>query len=112
MQASYPLAVINAVISFGLIYLFFAPSSRNPEHNHYRWHHLSTATLLATGFFGIANVFLFLAPLVKPPPGAEPYEQLPYWTHAGVGWALFVIGAIWWAVGRRKEEEEVTPIKL
>ncbi|KXN82126.1 High-affinity methionine permease [Leucoagaricus sp. SymC.cos] len=99
-QALYPTSVINAVISFGLIYLFLAPSSRSSEHYQYRWHHLSTSTLVSTIFFGAANVFLFVAPFVPPPPGAEPYESLPYWTHAVVGWALFVLGGIWWAVRR------------
>lgn len=104
----------NAVISFGLLYLFFAPSSRSPEHQHYRWHHLSTTTLLCTLFFGVSNVFLFLAPFVKPPQGAEPYQSLPYWTHAAVGWALLGLGGIWWLFGRRqcdgRNEERKTMI--
>ncbi|KAF7760591.1 hypothetical protein Agabi119p4_11267 [Agaricus bisporus var. burnettii] len=105
--ASYPLTIINAVISFGLIYLFFASSSQSPEHQHYRWHHLSTATLLTTVLFGVANVFLFIAPLVKPPPGVEPYERLPYWTHAGLGWALFGIGGIWWGFKKLTEGKKI-----
>lgn len=118
-QAAWPLTVVNAVISFGLVYLYFASSSRSPEHQHYRWHHLSTTTLICTTFFGVANVFLFIAPLVKPPLGAEPYESLPYWTHAAVGWALCGVGGIWWLLGRRQtvdrnEEDKamITPGKL
>ncbi|KAF5349552.1 hypothetical protein D9756_008800 [Leucocoprinus leucothites] len=103
--ASYPTAVTNAVISFGLIYLYFASSSRTEEHVEYGWHRLSVYTLAATVFFGAANVFLFVAPFIPPPTGSEPYESLPYWTHAAVGWALFVLGALWWAFRPRGRVE-------
>ncbi|KXN82021.1 High-affinity methionine permease [Leucoagaricus sp. SymC.cos] len=96
--ASYPSSVVNAVISFGLVYLYFSSLSCAEEHSQYRWHLLSPGALVAAVFFGTANVFLFLAPFVPPPAGAEPYETLPYWTHAVVGWVLFGLGAIWWVV--------------
>jgi hypothetical protein len=69
---------------------------------------MSTTTLIPIFLFGVANVFLFIAPLVKPPPGAEPYEALPYWTHAAVGWALFGVGGIWWTFKRLTEGESVS----
>ncbi|KAF9549605.1 hypothetical protein CPC08DRAFT_648141, partial [Agrocybe pediades] len=49
-------------------------------------------------FFGAVNVFLFIVPLTSPPEGAEPYESLPYWTHAVGGWAVFGIGAVYWVL--------------
>ena len=90
--------MISAAISFGLIFLYFAPSFRVEEHAEFRWHHLSVYTLTAALFFGTANVFLFVAPFIPPPADAEPYEYLPYWTHAVAGWALFGLGALWWNV--------------
>jgi hypothetical protein len=38
---------------------------------------------------------------MKPPPGSEPYETLPYWIHAAGGWGVFVIGAIYWVAWAR-----------
>ncbi|TFK34251.1 high affinity methionine permease [Crucibulum laeve] len=103
---SYPLAIINAAISFGLIYLTFRPSATTS--------HMFKRTLslvLPSLFFGSANVFLFLAPLAKPPPGAEPYEHLPYWTHALAGWAVFGLGVGWWWF-REPIEEKVGGVRL
>ncbi|KXN87037.1 High-affinity methionine permease [Leucoagaricus sp. SymC.cos] len=101
--ASYPTAVINAIISFGLLYLYFTSSShRYTEDEQYGWNKLSYYTLFATFFFGAANVFLFIAPFIPPPEGAEPYVSLPYWTHAVVGWILIGVGAAWWALKFRR----------
>lgn len=88
---SYPLSVINAAISFGVVYLYFRPKEEY-------WRTISVWGVASAGFFGAANVFLFVVPLIKPPEGAEPYEDLPYWTHAVAGWAVFGIGAIYWVI--------------
>ncbi|KDR72257.1 hypothetical protein GALMADRAFT_102004 [Galerina marginata CBS 339.88] len=102
---SYPLAVINATISFGLIYLSFrnlAPvkSLSPPVDANSATSDLvfapTKSLLIPTLVFGAANVFLFIVPLTKPPPGVEPYEHLPYWIHAAGGWAVFLMGGIWW----------------
>ncbi|KIK58841.1 hypothetical protein GYMLUDRAFT_45139 [Collybiopsis luxurians FD-317 M1] len=88
---SYPLSVINAVISFGIIYL----SLRRPYSD---WPTVGPWALGAAAFFGAANVFLFVVPLTKPPAGAEPYVSLPYWTHGVAGWVVFGIGAVYWVI--------------
>ncbi|TFK71674.1 high affinity methionine permease [Pluteus cervinus] len=85
---SYPLSVINAVISLGIVYLAFQPYSG--------WPKVNTFGQVAAVFFGAANTFLFVVPLIKPPPGDEPYEVLPYWTHAVAGWAIFGLGFLYW----------------
>ncbi|KIY73695.1 high affinity methionine permease [Cylindrobasidium torrendii FP15055 ss-10] len=87
---SYPLSVINAVISFGVVYLHFRPNAD--------WPRISIWAVLAAAFFGAANVFLFIVPLTPPPPGGEPYVDLPYWTHAVAGWAVFGIGFVYWLI--------------
>lgn len=94
----YPFAVINTIVSFGLLYLYFAPSSRSEEHDQYGWHLLSPSILLSAMFFGVANVFLIIAPFIPPPAGTEPYQALPYWSHAAACWALFGLGGIWWLI--------------
>jgi len=90
-QISYPLAVINAIISFGLIYLSVssrASSSPIPRP--------TLGLLIPTLFFGLTNVFLVVVPMTPPPEDAQPYERLPYWTHAVGGWAVFGVGLLWW----------------
>ncbi|KAF8193443.1 high affinity methionine permease [Pholiota molesta] len=90
---SYPLSVINAAISFGIIYLHFFPY---PD-----WPRVPLPSLLAALFFGAVNVFLFVVPLTRPPPGDAPYTSLPYWTTGVAGWAVFGIGLVYWAVWAR-----------
>ncbi|KAF8885470.1 amino acid/polyamine transporter I [Infundibulicybe gibba] len=87
---SYPLSVINAAISFGIVYLAFHPYSD--------WPSVSLPAQLAAAFFGSANVFLFIVPLTRPPEGGEPYKSLPYWTHAVAGWAVFGLGFLYWVL--------------
>ncbi|TFK24801.1 high affinity methionine permease [Coprinopsis marcescibilis] len=87
---SYPLSVINAAISFGIIYLLFRPY---PD-----WIRPSNVALVAAAFFGAVNVFLFVVPLTPPPSVAEPYKELPYWTHGVAGWAVFGIGFVYWLI--------------
>ncbi|KAG5643288.1 hypothetical protein DXG03_001255 [Asterophora parasitica] len=87
---SYPLSVINAAISFGIVYLHFRPRTD--------WAKPGVFALGAAAFFGAANVFLFIVPLTKPPPGGDPYKSLPYWTHAVAGWAVFGLGFLYWVI--------------
>ncbi|KAG6829046.1 hypothetical protein H0H92_005877 [Tricholoma furcatifolium] len=93
-QISYPLSIINAVISFGAIYL--TRCAKQPS-----WPRIGHGAQAAAFAFGCANVFLFIAPFIRPPPNGYPYEALPYWTHAAGGWAIFGLGLAYyllWAV--------------
>ncbi|KAJ8473637.1 hypothetical protein ONZ45_g16219 [Pleurotus djamor] len=87
---SYPLSVINAVISLGILYLAVRPREN--------WTQVHWLSIVAAAFFGAANIFLAIVPFTKPPPGAEPYLELPYWTHAVAGWAIFGLGILYWIV--------------
>ena len=89
-QISYPLSVINAAISFGIVYLSLWPYDG--------WPPVSVPAQLAAAFFGTANVFLFVVPFVPPSIGGEPYTSLPYWSHAVAGWAIFGVGFLYWLV--------------
>ncbi|KAF9542046.1 high affinity methionine permease [Agrocybe pediades] len=87
---SYPLSVINAAISFGILWMAVRP--------YLGWPLTRAWSLTCATFFGAVNVFLFIVPLTSPPEGAEPYVSLPYWTHAVGGWAVFGIGAVYWVL--------------
>ncbi|KAH9481926.1 High-affinity methionine permease [Psilocybe cubensis] len=102
---SYPLSVINTIISFGLLYLSLRRTVTIDKQHHDTDDHTTKSTIvfkptpsliLPTLLFGIANVFLFVVPLTKPPPGVEPYEKLPYWLHGAGGWCIFLVGGVWW----------------
>lgn len=84
------MSVINAVIAFGIVYLHFFPYED--------WKTPGLPASCAAAFFGAANVFLFIVPFTRPPPGGEPYHTMPYWTHAVAGWAVFGLGFIYWLV--------------
>jgi len=75
------------------------------EYLEHDWHYLSAYTLVAVLFFGTTNVFLLIVPFISLPADAEPYESMPYWTHAVVGWALFGLGALWWIVWFRGQKD-------
>jgi len=107
----YPVAVINCVISFGLIYLAFrrevptipqksvpnqATVSADESVESVPVFPPSRSLLFPALIFGCANIFLFVVPLIRPPPESEPYEHLPYWVHAVGGWCIFLVGGLWW----------------
>jgi hypothetical protein len=128
-QVSYPLAVINATISFGLIFLTLGPSffrlgcntetgavrksfdpqifpstSSSPSGTNtlIEFPAPTPSLLVPVATFGVANVFLFFFPLVKPPAGTEPYESLPYWTHAAGGWLVLALGTLYWYIAHHE----------
>lgn len=44
------------------------------------------------------QIFLVIVPMIKPPVGSEPYEDLPYWLHVVVGFGLLGLGVVYWAI--------------
>jgi len=84
------------LISFGIIYLSLSDPSPDPG-----WSHLGASTKIAAAFFGLANTFLFIVPLFKPPSGSEPYIALPYWTHVVGAWTVFASGFLYWLIWAR-----------
>jgi len=88
---SYPLSVINALVSGGLIYVYFHKTS-------YVWYPPVKATVPVVGFFFISNIFLVIAPFIKPTEGQNIYETMPYYTHCLIGIGILVAGVIYWLV--------------
>lgn len=94
-MSSYPLSLINTLVSGGLLLLHlpnigFAKS--------YNWDPPFKTYLPVIAFFFISNLFLAFAPLVPPAPGFEPYQNLPYWLHVFTGFSISFVGVIYWYV--------------
>ncbi|KAI0065303.1 high-affinity methionine permease [Artomyces pyxidatus] len=89
---SYPLAIINAAISAGLLFLYTPLATRVG----YDWSPPFRASWPVVLFFFLSNVFLAVAPLVPPAPGLSPYVHLPYWLHVVVSLGVFAVGGVYW----------------
>ncbi|KAF7311116.1 High affinity methionine permease [Mycena chlorophos] len=90
--SSYSLALINTLVSFGLILL------HTPKFKEYAWAPPFVAPRAVAVFFFLSNVFLLVVPLVPPPPGKRVYEGLPYFLHAAVSALISLLGLAYWAV--------------
>ncbi|EEP77623.1 conserved hypothetical protein [Uncinocarpus reesii 1704] len=86
----YPLSIVNALVSAGLIHIYLRPA-RYPT-----WSPAIRATLPVVAFFFISNVYLAVAPFVPPPKVDNVYEHLPYYIHCLAGLAIFALGALYW----------------
>lgn len=87
---SYPLAVVNSFVGFGLIWLYF-------HREEYNWYPPFKATLPAAGFFFLSNVYLVVAPFVPPEtPDQNQYQSLPYWLHCVIGIGILAAGGVYW----------------
>ncbi|OQN96432.1 hypothetical protein B0A48_17488 [Cryoendolithus antarcticus] len=71
---SYPLAIVNAFVALGLIWLYTHRTA-------YNWDPPFRATLPVVVFFFLSNVYLVIAPFIPPDDGQSIYESLPYWLH-------------------------------
>jgi hypothetical protein len=79
------------LVSFALIVITL-------RRKHYNWNPPVRATLPVAIFFFVANVFLVIVPMLRPPAGWEPYADLPYWLHVVVGFGVLGLGAVYWLV--------------
>ncbi|KAJ7206905.1 APC amino acid permease [Mycena pura] len=90
--SSYSLALINTLVSFGLLLL------HTPAYRAFGWAPPFRAPRTVTVLFFLSNVFLVAVPLVPPAPGRRVYDALPYYLHAAVAVAMSLVGAAYWAV--------------
>lgn len=93
---SYPMNIINFVISTGLIWIHWQAKKGKIE-----WNPPIKAGVWIAGFFSLANAYLIVAPYVPPTNGQSVYNSLPYWIHCVVAWAIFAFGACYWFVFAR-----------
>lgn len=102
--SSYPLAIITAFVTVGLLYLQF---NREKEDWPLRPFH---SPLVLTLIYLFINIFLILAPLVPPPPGVIQEGQLPYYSVPLASVIIFILGGVYWSYwfqGRDEKEIEV-----
>jgi len=75
LVSSYPLSLINAFISAGLLYIHLRPEAVSTQ----GWNPPFRACTAAVWFFFASNVFLVIVPWVPPAPGYQVYEHIPYY---------------------------------
>ena len=88
---SYPLAIVNAFVAGGLVYLYLNQTAWN-------WNPPIKATLPVAVFFMLSNIYLVVAPFVPPSEGQSVYKTLPYWIHCVVGFGIIFAGGVYWLV--------------
>ncbi|KAF9788570.1 amino acid transporter [Thelephora terrestris] len=92
--SSYPLSLINTLISAGLLYIHSRPQSDVAQD----WNPPFRAYKAAIWFFFASNVFLVVVPFVPPAPGYQVFERIPYYLHCVVGLAIGFVGALYWYI--------------
>ncbi|KAE8229933.1 hypothetical protein CF326_g5079 [Tilletia indica] len=91
---SYPLNIVNFIISIGLLSLYF----HKPAGLRRPWSPSFRATWPVVAFFALASLFLIVAPFIPPSQGNSVYDTLPYYLHCVVGMAVFGVGGLYWLV--------------
>ncbi|ONH65193.1 High-affinity methionine permease [Cyberlindnera fabianii] len=88
---SYPLNIVNLFVAIGLLYL-------NIQHrrNKLVWTPPIRASIPVIIFFGLASLYLVVAPYIPPSAGQSVYNDLPYYVHCVTAWGIFGLGAVYW----------------
>uniref|UniRef100_A0A0W0F3G9 Putative APC amino acid permease n=1 Tax=Moniliophthora roreri TaxID=221103 RepID=A0A0W0F3G9_MONRR len=90
--ASYCAAIVNLLVSLGLLLLYTS------SYRAWEWNPPFRAHKVVVVLFFISNVFLVAVPLIPPAPGSRTYEHLPYWSHTVVSFGVSLIGVTFWYV--------------
>ncbi|SMN18668.1 similar to Saccharomyces cerevisiae YGR055W MUP1 High affinity methionine permease, integral membrane protein with 13 putative membrane-spanning regions [Maudiozyma saulgeensis] len=88
---SYPMNIINFVISAGLLWTYWQKRQGKIE-----WNPPIRAGYVVTTFFTLVNLYLIVCPYIPPSNGESVYETLPYYIHCVVSWGIFAIGALYY----------------
>ena len=103
---SYSLALINTLVSAGLLILY------TKAYQDWDWDPPFRAPKLIIWLFFLSNVFLVVIPLIPPVSGSRAYEYLPYWVrgiispndqfrcqfqlHVFVAYLVSLTGVVYW----------------
>ncbi|KAF9074561.1 APC amino acid permease [Rhodocollybia butyracea] len=90
--SSYCSALINTLVSFGLLLLYTSYLRA------YRWNPPFRAPKLVVMLFALSNLFLVTVPLIPPSSGSRTYEHLPYWSHVLVAFSVSAVGIGYWFI--------------
>lgn len=90
---SYPMNVVNLVVSLGLLWIYW-----KRRQGKITWNPPIKAGVVITTFFTLSNLYLVVAPYVPPTGDQSVYNSLPYWIHCVVTWGIFAFGAAYWVV--------------
>jgi Amino acid permease len=88
---SYPLAIVNAFVAAGLLYLYL-PNSK------IEWSPPFRASWPVALLFLLSNIYLVIAPFIPPNDGQNVYESLPYYLHCVVGMGIIAAGGVYWLI--------------
>ncbi|KAE9402301.1 APC amino acid permease [Gymnopus androsaceus JB14] len=90
--SSYCSALINTLVSFGLLLLYTSSFQSS-----YAWNPPFRSWKAVIVLFALSNLFLVVVPLIPPVQGAKRgYEHLPYWSHVLVAFSVSAIGIGYW----------------
>lgn len=87
----YPGAVVNLFVVVGLFILRW--KSPNVPRPFKTW-------IIVPTFFLAGQVFLVIAPFLRPPGGVGDTPPIPYWVYPIVGIAILIGGVLYWTIWR------------
>ncbi|KAF8881205.1 APC amino acid permease [Infundibulicybe gibba] len=90
--SSYSLALINSLVSFGLLLLY------TPLYRIRNWNPPFQSPKIIIVLFFLSNIFLVSVPLIPPALGSRVYDHLPYWLHVFVALSVSLTGVGYWYV--------------
>ncbi|WVQ74904.1 hypothetical protein IAR50_004512 [Cryptococcus sp. DSM 104548] len=95
--SSYPLNVVNAAVSFGLLATYM-PLRFRPEWAR-EWNPPFRATLPVTVFFTLISFFMVVVPWIPPKKASDAvYNDMWYAMAPAVSFGIFAAGTIYWSV--------------
>lgn len=89
--SSYSLALINTLVSAGLLLLY------TKAYQEWDWDPPFRAPKLIVWLFFLSNIFLVVIPLIPPVPGSKVYDYLPYWVSGIINLTAYpqMTGSTW-----------------
>lgn len=87
----YPVSLISFIVVVGFFIMRFTSPGKD-------WKRPFKVWLPVAIFYLLIQVFLLIAPFVKPPGGIGDTPPLPYYLYAIVGIVVMSLGVVWWAV--------------
>lgn len=88
----YSIAMINGLISFGLLLLY------TPLYSDREWDPPFRAHKIVIVVFFLSNLFMVIVPFMPPTPESRAHAYLPYWVHIFAAYLVSIIGGAYWYI--------------